>query len=192
MHIKKRRLFPGWYAGSVEDVTEGFLHSLGVKALLLDIDNTLSHVDAPNAETFAANWMARMKKAGFLLALVSNNDPERVEPFAAKCALPYVCHAQKPQPDGYRTLAGTLGVRPEECLAIGDQLFTDIWGGNAAGTRTLLVRPLSEDNEPAQFRKRRRLEKILLKIDAPFTAKRRAQNGEKEIKQHGKNVSHRL
>ena len=34
-----------------------------------------------------------------------------------------------------------LGAEPAESVLIGDQLYTDVWGGNLAGIDTILVRP---------------------------------------------------
>lgn len=175
--IKKRKIFPTFYAATVEDITPGFVLKNGFTALLVDIDNTLSHVDAPYALPEAESWMKQMKNAGIKLGFVSNNDSSRVEPFAHKYAAEFVCHAQKPSPHGYLAMAQKLNKGVDECLVIGDQLFTDILGGNAAGMRTLIVDPICEAEDPKGFRKRRKLEKMLLYLDGLFKQRKRALGG---------------
>lgn len=172
-----RRLFPTYYANDVAAVTPDFVRSCGCRALLVDIDNTVSHVDAPDAVPKAAKWMLESRAAGIQLAFISNNDPPRVEPFARKYEADYICHAEKPKPDGYRTIAQRLGCADKECLVVGDQLFTDILGGNMAGMRTVIVRPLCEAEDPRAFRFRRRMEKLLLSLDHAFRGKRRTIGG---------------
>lgn len=171
--LSRRRLFPTYYASSVEDVTPEFIRACGCSAVLSDIDNTISHVDAPDAVPMAEEWMRRIREAGIAFALISNNDPPRVEPFAQKYGAEFVCHAQKPQTGGYREIAARLARAPEQCLVVGDQLFTDVLGGNAAGMRTVIVDPLCESEDPLDFRKRRKMEKLLLRFDRFFSWKKR-------------------
>lgn len=161
----RRRLYPTYYAADITSVTPDFVRQCGCTAVLADIDNTLAHVDAPDAVPAAAAWMRALKDAGIRLAFLSNNDPPRVEPFAAKYGADFFCHAQKPMPDGYLALAKRFGCRPEECLVVGDQLFTDILGGNHAGMPTVIVTPICEEEDPKPFRKRRKAEKLLLRLD---------------------------
>ena len=61
-------------------------------------------------------------------------------------------------------LARRLGVEPERCMVVGDQMFTDIMGGNRAGMHTVLVEPLGSELDHAQFRIRRWAEKLLLAV----------------------------
>ena len=37
-----------------------------------------------------------------------------------------------------------IGTTPENTVMIGDQMFTDIWGGNKIGAYTIMVRPMQE------------------------------------------------
>ena len=176
-NLPVRRLFPTYYANDVAAVTPGFVQACGCKALLVDIDNTVSHVDAPDAVPMAVKWMSESRAAGIRIAFISNNDPPRVEPFAQKYNADYICHAEKPKPGGYRAIARRLGCSDKECMVVGDQLFTDILGGTAAGMRTVIVRPLCEAEDPKAFRFRRKMEKLLLLLDRAIHGKRRVIGG---------------
>ena len=156
------RFFPQYYTESVSCIGEVFLARHDIRAILLDIDNTISLVDDPLPTPEALLWIRRMRARGYALGLVSNNDPPRVESLAQALELPFVAHAQKPSPDGFLSLARRLEASPECCLVVGDQLFTDIWGGNRARMRTVVVEPLQMGMEPRNFRWRRRLEQLVL------------------------------
>ena len=54
-----------------------------------------------------------------------------------------------------------LGCTPKNCLFVGDQLFTDVWGAKKAGMHTILVKPI-HPKEEIQIVLKRRLEKIVL------------------------------
>lgn len=92
--LSQRRFFPMYYARGVADVTPEFIRGCGCDALLLDIDNTVSHVDAPEATAEAETWLQTLREAELPVAFVSNNDPERVEPFAQRYGAKFVSHAK--------------------------------------------------------------------------------------------------
>ena len=154
--------YPDFYADSLKSITAEFLSGKGIEAIWLDIDNTISLVDDPAPTPEGAQWVERMKNEGFIIGLVSNNDPERVEPFAESLGLIYISHAEKPKPQGYLSLCKKAGVSPDKCVMVGDQLVTDVLGGNRAGILTIAVAPINTEMDPKNFRKRRKLENILM------------------------------
>lgn len=143
-------------------ITPEFLRSLGVKALLLDVDNTIaaytSHQPAPGA----VEWAQALKKAGFQVLIVSNNYKKRVGPFAARFGLSYISFAMKPLPFGYLRGAKMLGLPCRDCAIVGDQIFTDVVGANLCGMRSVLLTPL-EPEAGLSFRLRRFFERGLRK-----------------------------
>ena len=102
------------------------------------------------------------------MMIVSNNTEERVRPFAEILGLPYVADGKKPGTDGMRRAAEKLGgLRPEETAVIGDQIFTDVWGGNRFGALTIMVAPLGPEIVP--FIKLKRVaEKLVLRGRKPW------------------------
>ena len=97
--------FPTLYRRRITDVTAEDLRRLGVRGVLLDVDNTLTTHDAPDLTDEVKAWLATMQAEGFSLAIVSNNQPVRVAPFAEKIGLPFTAHARKPLPSGYKAAA---------------------------------------------------------------------------------------
>lgn len=167
------RLFPQYYAAGVACIGDDFLKARGIRAILLDIDNTISLVDDPLPTPEAERWIRWAQRGGYAVGVISNNDPPRVEPFAKALGLLYVSHAQKPDPSGFLTLAEQAGFAPEHCLVVGDQLFTDMLGGNRAGMCTVAVEPLCPAMEPKSFRLRRGLEGLLLRLHRRFLGESR-------------------
>ena len=136
------------------------LYQRGVRGLLYDIDNTLTEhgADATN-ETLAL--MNRLKKIGFRIMFLSNNDEERVVRFNQKIGAGYICKAGKPSKKSYLRAMQRMGTTKENTVFIGDQLFTDIWGAKRAGIYTYLVRPIAA-HEEIQIVLKRKLERIVL------------------------------
>jgi len=140
---------PTWRARSVIEITPEFLVSNSIRALLLDRDGTLTETDSILVESKVLYWVKLMKRAGVRLAIVSNAFKlSRVMPVAEVLGIdcvvigfPYLIG--KPRPEILLEALRILDVQVEQALMVGDQLLTDILAGNLAGTKTLLVEPLS-------------------------------------------------
>ena len=133
--------FPTLYRRRITDVTAEDLHRLGAKAVLLDVDNTLTTHDAPELDEAVVAWLDAMRKQ-FVLVIVSNNNAQRVQPFAEKIDLPFHALARKPLPGGFWEAGAEHCMAKEECVVIGDQIFTDILGANLAGMISFLLVPI--------------------------------------------------
>lgn len=154
--------FPTLYRRHITDVTAEDLHRLGAKALLLDVDNTLTTHDAPDLTDGVKAWLTQMGESGFSLIIVSNNRAERVAPFAEKIGLSYCAHVRKPLPFGFRAAAKQVGVCRKECVVIGDQLFTDMLGANLAGIPSILLEPIQPETQQKFIVFKRKIEKPML------------------------------
>ena len=132
---------------------------LGVRGVLLDLDNTLIPYgyEGPVPKE-VADWLAALRQAGIAAALVTNAHPARSRRWGRKLGLPTLVFAGKPLPFAIYWAARVLGVPKEELLLVGDQVFTDLLGGKLAGVRTALVPPLSPKELP-HTRWLRRLER---------------------------------
>ena len=146
----------------VTDISPDLLQSLGVKALLLDVDNTLATYTSNTPSQGSLEWVRAMEDAGFRMMIISNNFKERVSSFGAMFGLDTLSFAIKPLPVGYLRAARRLGVRCRECAVIGDQIFTDIIGANLCRMKSILLSPI-EPEEGFTFKARRFLERGLRK-----------------------------
>ncbi|MEW8978717.1 MAG: YqeG family HAD IIIA-type phosphatase [Symbiobacterium sp.] len=137
-----RRLRPAEYRKSIFEIDLDKLRRMGKRALLLDLDNTLARWDDSVPSPALLEWLEEVRAHGMKLCIVSNNGGMRVREFAARAGVPCICHAIKPRVKGFVDAMRLLGVEPRETVVVGDQLFTDILGGNRAGAYTILVVPI--------------------------------------------------
>ncbi len=153
--------FATYAVHSVCALTPELLEKLGVKGLLLDIDNTLTTHDNPVPAPGVIEWIALMKSSGIQLRLVSNNHPPRVEPFAALLGIPCICDSKKPFTNGYQRAMEDMGLPKSRLAAVGDQIFTDILGASWFRVRSIYVPPM-ELESTAFFKFKRFMEKPFL------------------------------
>lgn len=132
---------PTHWIKSVLTIDEAFLKENGIGALILDLDNTLSMHGNPAAEEGIPEWLDEMRTLKVPMIVVSNNVRRRVAPLAEKLGLEFVCSGAKPLPFGIRKAIRRLGVPLERTAVVGDQIFTDVVGGNLARVKTILVEP---------------------------------------------------
>ncbi|WP_461212931.1 YqeG family HAD IIIA-type phosphatase [Lacticaseibacillus sp. GG6-2] len=133
---------PTWLVQAVYGLTPQRLQEQGIKAILTDLDNTLIAWNNPDGTPALHAWLQRMHEAGITVMVVSNNNHHRIARALAKLDLPFVSRALKPLPFGVERARRQLRLNKHEVVMVGDQLLTDVMAGNAAGVRTILVRPL--------------------------------------------------
>ena len=159
-------LSPDAYLSSVHAIDLKDLVARGIRVLLLDLDNTLLPRDTNVVPDELKAWAAGLRERGFSVCLVSNNWHERVHHVASELGFDLVDKAIKPLPFAFRQALRLENAKASETCVIGDQLFTDILGGNMLGMRTILVAPLSATDLPHTLALRR-LEALVLKGRAP-------------------------
>jgi HAD superfamily phosphatase (TIGR01668 family) len=134
----------------------------GIEATLLDLDNTLVGWQRSDLSDNVLEWLRRLRNAGMQLYLVSNTRyGRRLEHLSTELEIPFVRRAWKPRRRGFLAAMEAMGVSPERTAMIGDQMFTDVLGGNRLGLYTIMVRPMAR-HEFAGTRISRMLERVLL------------------------------
>lgn len=131
----------------VTDVTPELVRSMGCTAVAIDADNTICHDRTTTPFPGTVEWVVDMKLAGIPVILVSNGKEARAHLVADQYDIPVEGLAMKPLPNGYRNAAKKLGVPCSEVVMLGDQLFTDVLGGNLAGCKTIWVLPYEKDRQ---------------------------------------------
>lgn len=157
-----KKVTPDLVLNSIYDLDLAFLKKKGIKGIITDLDNTLVVWNVCQVEEPLEKWLFAVKEADFKLCILSNNSSGRVDDFAAKIGVPAVSKAVKPRRIGFRRALKQMGLKASETAVLGDQLFTDILGGNRAGLFTILVTPLSQ-KEFIGTRLVRQVERILLR-----------------------------
>lgn len=148
---------PDYMFATYRDITPQFLHSIGVKALLIDIDNTLAPYEMPEPDEEIVAWFDELKREGISATLVSNNDRERVELFNEKLGLNVYWKSGKPFAKNLNKAMAKMGSSKYDTAMLGDQLLTDCMAGKHIGLRSLIVPPINDKNN-AFFRVKRALE----------------------------------
>ncbi|MGE5454325.1 MAG: YqeG family HAD IIIA-type phosphatase [Methylocystaceae bacterium] len=140
----KHILHPNLFVDNLWDVPLSRLKAEGIAGILLDLDNTLTHWNGMQVSPEAAAWVKLALEQGFNLCLLSNNGPQRVMPVANELGIPFVADAGKPRRHAFHSAIKVLNLPREQVAAVGDQLFTDVLGGNRTGIYTVLVTPLDK------------------------------------------------
>jgi HAD superfamily phosphatase (TIGR01668 family) len=138
-----RWLRPDAEADSIYAIDPAALRARGVRGVILDLDNTIVPWGAWDVPATLGPWIAAARAAGLRLCIVSNNAGARVAHIASTLDLPVVTGAWNPRRRALRRALGMMGTVPDTTALIGDQVFTDVLGGNRLGLHTILVRPQS-------------------------------------------------
>lgn len=157
-----KMLCPDVYLESIYDLDLEKLKKKGIKGIITDLDNTLISWGENTIYPSLNEWFEKLRAEGFKVCIVSNNSPDRVSLFASNFDIPAVSGATKPRRRPFRRALEKLEIKPEEAAVLGDQVFTDVLGGNRLGLFTILVIPVS----PKEFigtRVVRQIERYVLK-----------------------------
>ncbi len=138
-----RWLRPAAQVETIYEIDPRALEARGVRGVILDLDNTIVPWGNWQAAPELPGWIAAARDGGLRLCIVSNNAGARVRHLANSLGLPVVTGALKPGSGAIRRALAMMGTTPATTALIGDQLFTDILGGNRLGLHTILVRPQS-------------------------------------------------
>lgn len=154
------KFYPGEYVASTYLIDFEKLYQEGYRGVLFDIDNTLVPHGAP-ADQRARKLFQKLRKLGMESCLISNNQLKRVKGFADAVGAKFIEDAHKPSAKNYFRAMERMGTDASHTILVGDQLFTDIYGANRAGIRTILVEPI-HPKEEIQIVLKRYFEKIVL------------------------------
>ena len=156
------KLTPDYYFKTFRDANVEFLLSIGVKGVLMDVDNTLEPYENPTPGEDVKTWINELKSAGIGCAIVSNNNGKRINLFNSELSLPAYYKAKKPFSKNLKRALSDLSVEKNEAIFIGDQIFTDVLAARFFGIRAILVPPIKDKTDPFT-RFKRLLESPILK-----------------------------
>ncbi|QGG46600.1 YqeG family HAD IIIA-type phosphatase [Heliorestis convoluta] len=172
-------LRPTQQVDTVPDVDIAALADKGVKGVIIDLDNTLTEWNKYDLCPTIGQWLHKLEKEGIKVCILSNNGERRVQQFAESCQIPYISRARKPRRRGFQQAMKLLGTSAQETAVIGDQIFTDVLGGNRMGLHTILVNPISR-REFVGTRLVRTIEKLVLRQRRPLKWQKRTTKSRKD------------
>jgi HAD superfamily phosphatase (TIGR01668 family) len=141
------RFFPTHYLNSIYEIKVEDLKRQGIRGIIFDIDNTLVPYDEAEPNENIIHFFEKIREAGLKITLVSNNTEDRVVKFNEKLRVFALHKSQKPLTKSFKKALQLMGCKKEEAIIVGDQIFTDVYGGNKAGIQTILVVPVSDKDE---------------------------------------------
>ena len=149
--------------GDITDIDLDRLSADGVKGIIFDLDSTLVAPESGALTDEVSAWLKQARDR-FKVAVVSNNKREiYMEQIKDILNMPLIFFAAKPSRRGFFKALEFLELRPEEVAVVGDRPLTDVWGGQRAGMKTVLVWPLKTMNEPSWKTFFRKLERLTIK-----------------------------
>lgn len=156
------KFLPNEQIDQIFDLKPEKLKEKGIKGIITDLDNTLVAWDVKDATPDVIAWFKTMEENDIKVTIISNNNQERVTVFSEPLGTPFVFSARKPLSRAFKTVARQMDLKKEEILVVGDQLMTDVLGGNMAGFYTVLVVPVVQtDGKITKIN--RFMERIILK-----------------------------
>ena len=173
-HTLNYLLTPDYIFPRFTDITPDFLLSLGIRALVIDVDNTLAPYEQSLPDEKTLLWFKALKDNGIKASLISNNSSERIDKYNAPLGLLAFPNAKKPSKKAILNAIETMGVSAEDCAGLGDQLLTDTLAVHRLNMISLIVPPI-KDKKTLFFRFKRLLEK-------PFIARYYRKKGKAQTK----------
>ena len=155
-------LYPKQHLNSIFELDTAELRRLGIEGIIADMDNTLVPWNDRTVYPRLANWLDGLKKEGFRICIVSNNSADRGGQLARDLDIPAFWYAVKPRRRAFRKALIELNLPASAVAVLGDQIFTDVLGGNRMGLYTILVTPIS-DKEFIWTKLMRQFERLILR-----------------------------
>lgn len=135
---------PDMYQKSIYTINYEKLYEDGMRCLLFDLDNTCVPFVEKEPTKKLKDLFDRLKGMGFKVIIFSNATKKRLEPFKNGLVVDCSYLSKKPSKRKFLKVLKMFGYDLSETAIIGDQLFTDIFGGNRVGIKTILVNPMSD------------------------------------------------
>lgn len=137
-------IYPKTYVENVKEITIDFLRENGLKAIILDIDNTVIDFDK-NLLDGVKDWCNNLKGQDIKFYILSNtNKKEKVEKVSKELDIPYIMFAKKPFKKGFKEAKENLKLEAKEIAVCGDQILTDVIGANRSKMYSILSKPIDK------------------------------------------------
>lgn len=143
-----KKYIPFVHAKTLHEIDVAFFKKLGIKTILVDLDNTLDSYKAKEPSEDTLKLVKKLKEHDINVIIVSNNRTRRVKPYADALGIKMTSMNMKPFPNKIKKLLKQDSLNAQETVLVGDQLLTDIIAGNKAGLKTILVDRLTQYDQP--------------------------------------------
>lgn len=161
--LNLKRFKPTYKIDKVSNIPFVLLERDNIKGIMFDVDNTLTTMGHGITEE-NDKWIREAKELGYNICLVSNTlNARKVRKIMSDLKVNGLYFARKPSTKGLKMALNIMNLKKEEVILVGDQVFTDVWGANRFGIKSILVNPISKKEGPFTILKRP-LEKVVLNL----------------------------
>ena len=139
--------YPKSYFNKIVDIDVNFFIEKNIKAVLLDIDNTILD-KRHNMVQGLEDWVKTLKENDIKICILSNtNKKKKAQNLSDKLDVPFIYFAKKPLKFGFKKAKKILEIEDNKTIAvIGDQVLTDVFGANRCKMYSILVKPLKKED----------------------------------------------
>ena len=139
--------YPKSYFNKIVDIDVNFFIEKNIKAVLLDIDNTILD-KRHNMVQGLEEWVKKLKENSIKICILSNtNKKKKAQNLSDKLEVPFIYFAKKPLKFGFKKAKKILEIEDNKTIAvIGDQVLTDVFGANRCKMYSILVKPLKKED----------------------------------------------
>ena len=137
------KYIPDLYAKSIHYIDYDKLKGRGIKCLLFDLNNTITPVSLKKPNKKIKDLFTKLKNMGFKIIIFSNSHKKRLKPFKDELEVDCAFKCMKPLKRKFNIILKEFKYTESEIAIIGDNIVTDILGGNKVGITTILINPLS-------------------------------------------------
>lgn len=156
-------IYPKKIYDKLEDINIKELLKNSIKGVILDVDNTLIDKETQVLTEPKTKWVQSLIDNNIKVCILSNTTKkDKVEYVSKQLGIPYFMFATKPLKRGFKKCIKLFNLKADEICAIGDQIFTDVWGGNKMGMYTIYVYPINKKDCSITTTIKRPLERRIL------------------------------
>ncbi len=136
------QLIPDYFVDTIFDIDLRYLQNQGIQGFLFDLDNTLILRGQYQFSDEVWGWLQEIRGQKFSIGIISNSRSPQAVKLAEYYQIPAVFRALKPRRKAFLDVLRLLDLQPSAAAMVGDQLFTDVFGGNRLNLFTILTKPL--------------------------------------------------
>jgi hypothetical protein len=135
---------PDIYVKSIYYINYESLKEKGIKCILFDLDNTVAPISLKTPNKKIKDLFSKLKNMGFKVIIFSNSGKIRLRPFKEELEVDCAFNCKKPLKKKFNIIMKEFKFQESEMVIVGDNIVTDILGGNKVGITTILVNPISK------------------------------------------------
>jgi len=137
------KYIPDIYVKSIYYIDYEKLKERGIKCILFNLDNTIAPLSIKKPNKKIKDHFQKLKNMGFKLIIFANSGKTRLKPFKEELEVDCAFSCKKPMRKKFDLILKEYKYNISEVVIVGDNIITDVLGGNKVGITTILVNPIS-------------------------------------------------